>query len=1007
MTRLFRVVALLLIAAVPIVPLFAQDITKGSLAGIVRDATGAVIPDAKVSLQSPFGVRSATTGPSGEYVFLNLVVGSGYAVTVEKEGFAPAKIGDIAIRINQRTTVDLTLQVGAATQTVEVTAAAGAGIDLATTTVGANVDESLYKNVAIGRNISSLMSMAPGVSDSLGAGAANPSINGASGLENMYIINGVNVTDPGFGGFGTFSRTYGPLGNGVNFDFVQEVQVKSGGFEAQYGQALGGVVNVITKSGGNAYHGSFYSYFQPHRFEATRPDANKLTVTQHTYIEGAGSYDFGGDAGGYLKKDKLFWYGGFNPQFARDYRAAPSVFKNSALGTVAIPTRTLNYQGKLNYNLSAKHQLEGAVFGDPSERPVTFSRTTSLAGNDDMRQSGMEYGSRTWTGRYNGALSKSWVVSANYSDYHNTFTETPKYSGYQIQDNVPVQEGTGGQRIYNGLGFLEGTESRVHQFGVTSSHSVSFLGGHLFEYGYQFEDVNYDDIRLYTGPNFTLPNLPELKAGAGKTQYGAVLIRTHANTKDPKSPIVLQITRGNYSNPATSTLTRYHSAFAQDSWNLGRRITVKPGLRWEEQAMSGNALRYVFAGNWAPRLGFIVDPTGNRKSKFFANWGRFYEKIPADISVRSFSFESSIRGAWYKDQTGTIDLSPANYVGNSIAGQKITTSGGPDALTLVAGGTKSEYQDEVVAGYEHEFGQGFTFSSRFVYRHMRRIIEDVSGINVTQNENGVEQQYVVANPSAKLDIFKNAFPCTATASGCDPSTGYTAGGGALLSDGISDGFPNPSRVYQAMELMLTKRMSKNWQMFTSYRLAKLWGNFEGSFRNDNGQQDPNISSLFDFTNSDNRLADQFRPGVLPPDRRHQWKLFTNYQFSEGPLKNLNFGGTWNVQTGTPISKLMAHPAYDNAGEIPVGGRGALGRTDATFPLDFHADYTVKVGEKRRVKFVADLFNLFNQKRITRVHQWAELSAGTPNPDFLKPDLNSYSYPYQVPFRARLAIRFEF
>ena len=107
----------------------------------------------------------------------------------------------------------------------------------------------------------------------MGAGTANPSINGASGLENEYIINGANVTDPGFGGFGTYSRVYGPLGNGINFDFVQEVQVQTGGFEAQYGEALGGVVNVVTKSGTNQYHGDVFGYFQPQQFEATRTNA--------------------------------------------------------------------------------------------------------------------------------------------------------------------------------------------------------------------------------------------------------------------------------------------------------------------------------------------------------------------------------------------------------------------------------------------------------------------------------------------------------------------------------------------------------------------------------------------------------------------------------------------------------------------------------------------------------------------------------------------------------------
>ncbi|HYM11343.1 MAG TPA: carboxypeptidase regulatory-like domain-containing protein [Bryobacterales bacterium] len=995
-----------LVGVLLMAPLNAQDITKGSIGGTVRDQTGAVVPNVNVRMHSPNGDREAGTDSAGNYLFSNLIPGPGYDISVDKSGFAPAKVSNVSVSVNQRTTVDLTLTVGAVAATVEVQSVATETIDLASTTVGATLNENLYKNVPVERNISSLMFMAPGVSDGVGSGSANPSINGASGLENEYIINGTNVTDPGFGGFGTYSRVFGSLGNGVNFDFIQEVQVKSGGFEAQYGQALGGVVNVLTKSGSNDLHGSLYGYFQPEGFEATRPNVDLLTVNQTTRILGDGSYDFGGDIGGYIKKDKLFWYGGFNPQYSRSYRAAPPVYKNSGLGEVTIPTRTLNYTGKIDFNLSPNHQFEGLVFGDPATVPIGLTRNTSLASNNDLRASGLDYGSRTWSGRYNGVLSNSWIISANFSDYYNNFTETPKFNGYQIVDNVPVQEKTGGQTTGNGLGFLETTVSTSHQFTVSSSHTGNFLGGHSIMYGYQFEDVIYNDSNLYTGPDFQLPNLPAFGAAAGLTQHGAQLVRTHENTKDPTTPIVLQVNRGNYSNPVTSTLTRYHAAFLQDSWTIGRRLTVRPGLRWEQQAMSGRQLRYVFGGNWAPRIGVIFDPTGHRRSKFFANWGRFFEKIPSDISVRAFSYESSIRGMWYKDQSGTIDLSPANF----IPGGKLAASGGPDFLTLVAGGTKAEFQDEVVGGYEHEFNNGMTFSGRFVYRHMRRIIEDTSGINITQNNAGVNQQYVVANPSAHLDIFTNAFPCVATGPNdpkCDQSTGFTPVINPLGSDGIPDGFPNPSRVYQSMELTVSKRFFANWQMYASYRLAKLWGNFEGSFRNDNGQQDPNISSLFDFTNTDGLLTGQTAPGVLPSDRRQELKLFSNYQFSQGFLKNLNLGGSWNIQSGTPITKLLSHPAYGNAGEIPDGARGAFGRTPWTFPLNLHADYTVKLSERKNLKFVADLFNLGNQTRVVRVDQYAELTNATVNPDFLKPDNQLFVYPYQVPFHARLAVRFEF
>jgi hypothetical protein len=998
---------ILLVLAITVASLQAQDITKGSIAGVVRDASGAVVANAKVRLTSPFGVHTTTTGNTGDYAFSNLAVGAGYAVTVEQAGFTTAKLTNLSIGANQRATADITLQIGATTTLVDVVAAGAEAIDYATTTMGANIDQSLYQNIAVGRTVSSIVLLAPGVTDGGGTGVANPSINGASGLENQYIINGANVTDPGYGGFGTYTQNFGSLGSGVNFDFIQEVQVKSGGFEAQYGEALGGVVNIITKSGGNQLHGSVYSYFQPHSMEAERPDANLLTQNKATRIEGVGRYDFGGDLGGYIIKDKLFFYGGFNPTYAHAYRSAPKnllangqpAFLNSSLGTIDLDTRTLNYSGKINYNLGSNHQFEGSVFGDPANLPPGFARTSSLASNNNLRMSGLDYGSRTWTGRYNGILSKHWLISANYSNYLNDFNENPKFSGYEITDQTPTQEHTGSNITYNGLGLLQDTHAHNNEFTATSSHMLNLFGGHTLEYGYQFEDVVYNISNLYSGGDFTLPNDPALGVAAGKVEHGAFLIREHQGGV-LTNPIVLRVSRGNYSSPSISTLTRYHSGFVQDSWNIGRRITIKPGLRFEQQAMAGTFSRYVFGHNWAPRIGLILDPTGNRKSKFFANWGRFFEKVPSDISVRAFSFEESARGMLYKDPGpgAAPDLSASSY----IPGGHIALSGGPANTTLVAGGTGAEFQDEVVGGYEHEFSHGYTFSGRFVYRHMRRIIEDISGINVTQNLAGVVQQYVISNPSAKLDIFKNADPCTPGAAGCTAAGFTDIGSNPLGSDGRPDGFANPVRIYKSMELILSKRFSANFQLYFSYLLSKLYGNFEGSFRNDNEQSDPNISSLFDFTNTDGRLGYQSVPGVLPNDRRHQLKAFTNYQW-----KNFNFGLSWSVRSGIPLTALAAHPAYQNAGEIPTGPRGNLGRTAWTFPLDLHGDYTLKLGEQKRLKFVADLFNVGNQTRITQVDTWTQLNGGVANPDYLQPGTNIASYPYQTPFAARLAVRFEF
>jgi hypothetical protein len=186
----------------------------------------------------------------------------------------------------------------------------------------------------------------------------------------------------------------------------------------------------------------------------------------------------------------------------------------------------------------------------------------------------------------------------------------------------------------------------------------------------------------------------------------------------------------------------------------------------------------------------------------------------------------------------------------------------------------------------------------------------------------------------------------------------------------------------------------------------LFGNYQGNFRSDNGQTDPNISSMFDFTNSDGLLSGQYVPGDLPSDRRHQVKVFGNYTW-----KGINMGVSWRILSGVPISKLLDHPVYANAGEVPDGVRGAEGRSNVQFPLDLHLDYAWKWKEHATVKFLADLFNVGNQVTPITFNQFAEIngSPGSPNPDFLKPSssLNSAYNAYTTPFRARLGIRFEF
>lgn len=967
------------------------DPSKGSLSVEVRDSSGAVVPRASVTLSGPTGDSKADTGDGGQAVFFGLVPGR-YRVRVERSGFRTAEVPDLVVNANQRTPIAVDLEVGAVTETVTVSSAM-VTIDTTTTTTGAILTQSDYSNVPIGRNVSSLFYLAPGAApagDTLLQG--NPSVSGATGLENQYIIDGVNATDPGYGAFGVFSINYGSLGTGVNTDFVKEVQVKTGGFEAQYGAAMGGIVNIITDSGGNELHGSAYVYSAPDFAEGEYKQPNEFprVGAPQTETTGRSGWDFGVNIGGPIMKNKFFWYGSFNPSFTNRVRRGPVNYATRALGGQDWKTRSYNWVGKLNYNLTDAHRLEGTAFGDPSRWPMAVHR--DLVRDDLDNKTSAVFGTRNWAVKYAGTFSNATLLETSFSWNHSYFEETPEKNIFSYRDYGKPKP-TGSYTNAGGAGNIGNSEGDSKQFAWMVTRNVELLGSHQFGLGYAYNDVGYDAERYYTGAVWPLPAAPGIAAeDVGKPVYGGFFYFYPTRTIGGVTyQNVYRMIRGNFGSPLFATETTYHNAFIQDAWKVNRFVTVKAGLRWEQQHIVGMVNDYTFAANWAPRVGFIIDPTGRRKTKLFGSWGRFFEKIPQDIATRSMSAESS----YYLAYMTSLPPTASNIVpGSSFSPYAV------DA-TIWAGGTKSMYQDELVAGLEQELPGGMLFTARFLHRSVKRILEDVAGITVEQALAGAGQQFVLGNPSAKQDIFTNAKPCADAVGACDPDypyySGYTEDSGMYGSDGIPDGFPDPRRVYKALELTLDKRFSNNWSLGFNYRLAKLFGNYEGLFRNDNGQSDPNITSQFDFAYSP-MIGDQFAVGVLPTDRRHVVNLYGNYVFSN----NLNVGFTWQAMSGRPLSKFLSHPAYGNAGEIPVGGRGAFGRTPFENYWDVKLDYRLPIQTDRyRIKVAADIFNLFNRKTTTNIDENYELSGGVLNEDFGKP------LQYHRPLYARFSLRMEF
>jgi len=1119
-----------------------ESAAKGSLNGTVVDSTGGAIVGAQTTLTGPQGSQSQATNGSGTFIYQDLIPGS-YKLGVEMKGFRRAEVQDVTVNVGRVSAIRVQLEPGSVTSTVEVVSSA-VTVDTTSTAVATNLNDDFYNKLPVQRNVSGLFYLAPGVVSGGGTGESNPSIGGATGLENLYIADGVSITDTAFGGLGIYSRVYGSLGTGINLSFIKEVQVKTGSIQPQYGGATGGVVQIVTKSGGNQYHGAVGGYWQPNEFEAARlnPDNFGLANPFGSLVHNS-TADVSGELGGPVPglKEHLFFFGSFDPTRLGSTQHAPFLDGIAALGNVTLKTWSYNYAGKLTYKLNDKNTIEGSVFGDPShwnfapwylliEAPNGFPNTTSF--------SKANFGNRDVVARYNGTLSPTWVVNLDVTWQNNHFNEFGYDNTHSaVLDQTQTAAGPpGGNGIAPGLqqgqfysigrGYVENTEDDSYGAHINTSKIVNFWGQHAIDIGYGYNRPFYKGERANSGPAFTPPLLnedgtspsgqctgapcpwagtfsnylwrllPIAAVAPGVTCLSCPIMNVPGVGPEP---VALQQGRGEFHVGADgfehfSTTGRTHSAYVNDSWTINKYVTLNAGLRWQQQRLIGEVANYTFTDNWSPALGVTVDPIGDRKNKIWFSFGRYNYNLPLDLAERSLTNETDIfniilapdfvtagtngctptvfQGNTYNrcvalNSFGTVTpiVDPAHDLNHSANGFPIGIFGSGGSAEAIHTATRLTYEDEYVIGAEHQFSHGVVLTARYMHRSLRRIVEDTGGISPEAALAGVPQQFSITNPNKGLDIFTNpvqvdyvhsnglpaecgtgnfnVFPLTNSvgqpvtdangndaacfAQGTDastgqivpvgingcPATGPCTAAGSVTPDGIPDGFADPIHKYWSMVFEVNKSFSHNWQLRANYTISKVFGNFEGAFRNDNAQSDPGISSLFDFTPGNfGLLGSQFLPGVLNQNRQQVANGYFSYVFDHGMLKNLTLGTGVTVATGTPISELAAHPVYNNAGEVPIGGRGSQGTTPTTGRVDFHGDYVLNLTERMHLRFGVDMFNLGNTKRTLFINQNLDLGLGVANNDFLKPaNITgapiSASSGIQSPFNARLFARLEF